>query len=89
MKTKAITFIATVLALGCVGTAAMAAAGLPDPSSNDNTIPVPSADQPSDPSAADNPAARVPTTENGFEIRSEGYGIGTSGQGYDQYQSED
>lgn len=89
MKTKAIAFVATVLAFGCVGSAAMAAGGLPDPSSNANTIPVPSADQPSDPTAADNPAARVPTTENAYEVRRESYGIGTSGEGYNPSQQED
>lgn len=83
MKTKAICAVAAVLALGCVGTAALAADGLPDdPNSDANTIPHPQATEPSDPSANDNPAARVPTTEDeGYQVRREGRGRGTSGQG--------
>jgi len=83
MKTKAICAIAAVLALGCVGTAALAADGLPDdPNSDANTIPHPQATEPADPSANDSPSARVPTTEDeGYQMRREGYGRGTSGQG--------
>ncbi len=85
MKTKTISAMAAVLALGCFGTAALAADdGLPDdPNSNANTIPGPDATTPSDPAADDNPAARVPTTEpeSGYELRKEGSGRGTSGEG--------
>lgn len=84
MKTKAISAVAALLALGCFGTAALAADGLPDnPNSNATTIPGPDATTPSDPSADDNPAARVPTTEpeSGYSMRREGYGRGTSGEG--------
>ena len=84
MKIKTISAMAAVLALGCFGTAALAADGLPDdPNSNATTIPGPDATTPSDPSADDNPAARVPTTdpESGYELRKEGSGRGTSGEG--------
>jgi hypothetical protein len=85
MKLKTISAVVAVLALGCFGTAALAADdGLPDdPNSNANTIPGPDATTPSDPAADDNPAARVPTTEDesGYQIRKEGSGRGTSGEG--------
>ena len=84
MKTKAISAVAAVLALGCFGTAALAADGLPDdPNSNATTIPDPDATTPSDPAADDNPAARVPTTddESGYQVQKEGSGRGTSGEG--------
>jgi len=84
MKTKAISAVAAVLALGCFGTAALAADGLPDdPNSNATTIPGPDATTPSDPAADDNPAARVPTTddESGYQVQKEGSGRGTSGEG--------
>lgn len=83
MKTKAISVVAAVLALGCMGTATFAADGLPDdPNSNANTIPGPDATQPSDPAANDDPAARVPTDqdESGYSVRREGSGRGTSGE---------
>lgn len=91
MQTKAISAVAAVLALGCVGSAAMAADGLPDdPNSNATTIPGPNAVEPSDPSANDNPAARVPTTEDeNYQVRREGYGRGTSGQGMGKENPED
>jgi hypothetical protein len=84
MKTKTISAVAAVIALGCFGTAALAADGLPDdPNSNQNTIPGPDATAPSDPSADDSPTARVPTTRDEptgqYEMRREGYGRGTSG----------
>ena len=84
MKTKAISAVAAVLALGCFGTAALAADGLPDdPNSNATTIPGPDATTPSDPAAEDNPAARVPTTqdESGYRVQQEGSGRATSGEG--------
>jgi hypothetical protein len=84
MKTKAISAVAAVLALGCFCTAALAADGLPDdPNSNATTIPGPDATTPSDPAADDNPAARVPTTEDesGYRVQREGSGRGTSGEG--------
>jgi hypothetical protein len=85
MKTKTISALAAVLALGCFGTAALAADdGLPDdPNSNANTIPGPDATTPSDPAADDNPAARVPTTEpeSGYRLEKEGSSKGTSGEG--------
>lgn len=82
MKAKAISVVAAVLAFGCVGTTAMAADGLPDdPNSNATTIPAPDATEPSDPAANDNPAARVPTTEDqNYQMRREGSSRGTSGQ---------
>jgi hypothetical protein len=84
MKTKAISAVAAVLALGCLGTGALAADGLPDdPNSNATTVPGPDATTPSDPAADDNPAARVPTTEDesGYRVQKEGSGRGTSGEG--------
>lgn len=84
MTSKAISAAAAMLALGFVGTAALAQDdGLPDnPNSNANTIPAPDAATPSDPAADDNPAARVPTTENeGYQVRKEGSSKGTSGEG--------
>jgi hypothetical protein len=82
MKTKAISAVAAVLALGCFGTAALAADGLPDdPNSNANTIPGPDATTPSDPAADDNPSARVPTTDDDYQMRREGQQRGTSGEG--------
>ena len=64
MKSTTISALAAVLALGCFGTAAMAADGLPlNPMSQATTIPGPNAQTPSDPAANDNPAARVPTTK--------------------------
>jgi hypothetical protein len=84
MKSKTISALAAVLALGCFGTAALAADGLPDdPNSNATTIPGPDATTPSDPSADDSPGARVPTTdpERGYRMEKEGYGRGTSGEG--------
>jgi hypothetical protein len=84
MKSKTISALAAVLALGCFGTAALAADGLPDnPNSNATTIPGPDATTPSDPAADDNPAARVPTTdpEPGYRTEKEGSGRGTSGEG--------
>ena len=71
MNNKTISAVAAVLALGCFGTAALAADGLPDdPNSNATTIPGPDATTPSDPAADDNPAARVPTTEDesGYQV---------------------
>jgi hypothetical protein len=89
MKMKAIAAAAALLALGVMTNAAVAADdGLPDdPMSNENTIPGPETDTPSDPAAADNPAARVPTSPPGtgqYEMRKEGSGRGTSGQDYEQ-----
>jgi len=83
MKTTAISAVAAALSLAYAGTAALAADGLPDnPNSSSNTIPAPDATTPSDPSANDNPGARVPTDEDrNYQMRREGYGRGTSGQG--------
>ncbi len=91
MKTKAICAVAAVLALGCVGSTAFAADGLPDdPNSDATTIPGPQATEPSDPAANDNPAARVPTTEDeGYQVRREGYGRGTSGEGMGRENKEE
>jgi len=87
MKTKAITAAAALLALGLMTNSGLAQDGFPDdPMSNQNTIPAPDTDVPTDPSANDNPAARVPTSPPGtgqYELRQEGYGKGTSGQDYD------
>jgi hypothetical protein len=88
MKTKAIAAAAALLALGLMTNAGLAQDGLPDdPMSNENTIPAPEADVPTDPAADDNPAARVPTSPPGtgqYELRKEGSGRGTSGQNSDQ-----
>ena len=82
MKSKIISGLAAVLALGCFGTAALAADGLPDdPTSNATTIPGPDAMTPSDPAANDNPAARVPTTKADYQVGKEGYGRSTHGEG--------
>jgi hypothetical protein len=92
MRTNTISALAAVLALSCFGTAALAQDdGLPDnPNSNANTIPGPDATTPSDPAADDNPAARVPTTENeGYEMRREGSGRGTSGEGMRKEEQDD
>ena len=76
MRTKTISALAAVFALGCFGTAALAADdGLPDnPNSDANVIPGPDATTPTDPSANDNPAARGPTDEDesGYSVRREG-----------------
>lgn len=88
MRTKTISALAAVFALGCFGTAALAADdGLPDnPNSDANVIPGPDATTPTDPSANDNPAARVPTDEDdsGYSVRREGLSRGTSGEDKDQ-----
>jgi len=81
MRTKTITVMAAVLALGGFGTAALAQDGLPDdPNSTANTIPAPATSTPSDPAANDNPAARVPTSRDGYEVIREGYSVGTSAE---------
>jgi hypothetical protein len=92
MKMKAITAAAALLVLGWAATPGFAADangdGLPDdPMSNENTIPGPETDNPTDPAADDSPAARVPTSPPGtgqYEMRKEGSGRGTSGQDYEQ-----
>jgi hypothetical protein len=66
MKIKAIAAAAALLVLGWTATPGFAVDanddGLPDdPMSNENTIPGPETDTPSDPAADDSPAARVPT----------------------------
>jgi hypothetical protein len=89
MRTKTISAVTALLALGCIGTAAWAQDGLPDdPNSNSNTIPEPDATTPSDPAANDNPAARVPATEDetGYSVRREGSSRGTSGENMDRDQ---
>jgi hypothetical protein len=91
MRTRTIAALAAVLALGCSGAPALAQDdGLPDnPNSNANTIPGPDATTPSDPAADDDPAARVPTTENeGYEVRREGSSRGTSGEGMEKEQPD-
>lgn len=86
MKTKAIATAAALLALGVMTNAGLAQEGLPDdPMSNENTIPAPDSDVPTDPSANDDPAARAPTSPPGtgqYEYGREGAGRGTSGQDY-------
>ena len=90
MKTKAIAAVAALLALGLTSGIGYAQEGMPDdPMSNENTIPAPDSDVPTDPAANDNPAARVPTSPPGtgqYELKKEGYSKGTSGQDYDQDQ---
>jgi len=90
MKTKSLSAIAAVLALGCVSTAALAQDGFADdPNSNANTIPAPDASTPSDPAANDNPAARVPTTDDApLEMRREGSSRGTSGSADGGYETD-
>lgn len=85
MKAKAITAAAALLALGLLTNTAFAQGdGLPDdPNSNQNTIPAPETDEPTDPAANDNPAARVPTSPPGtgqYELRQQGSTRGTSGE---------
>lgn len=84
MKTKAITAVAALLALGLMTSSGFAQVGLPDdPMSNENTIPAPETGVPSDPAADDNPAARIPTSPPGtgqYELKTEGYNKGTSGE---------
>jgi hypothetical protein len=87
MKTKAITAAAALLALGLMTNTGFAQEGLPDdPMSNQNTIPAPESDVPTDPAADDTPSARIPTSPPGtgqYELKKEGYGKGTAGQDYD------
>lgn len=85
MKTKATAAVAALLALGLMTSSRIAADdGIPDdPTSNQNTIPAPEADNPTDPAAGDNPAARVPTSPPGtgeWDMQTEGSSRGTSGQ---------
>jgi len=93
MKTKVIAAAAALLALGLTTSAGFAQDGLPDdPSSNANTVPAPLTDTPSDPAANDSPAARVPTSPPGtgqYEMKKEGQGQGTSGQDYQDQDSDD
>jgi hypothetical protein len=92
MKRKVIAAAAALLALGWIATPGFAVDndgdGLPDdPMSNENTIPAPETDNPTDPAADDNPAARVPTSPPGtgqYEIRKEGGARGTAGKDYEQ-----
>jgi hypothetical protein len=84
MKTKATAAVAALLALGLMTSSGFADDGIPDdPTSNQNTIPAPEADNPTDPAAGDNPAARVPTSPPGtgeWDMQTEGSSRGTSGQ---------
>lgn len=87
MKSKAIAAAAALFALGLTTNPGFAQEGMPDdPMSNENTIPAPDSDVPTDPAANDDPAARVPTSPPGtgqYELKQEGYQKGTSGQDYD------
>lgn len=93
MKTKAMAAAAALLALGLMTQSAVAQDGMPDdPTSNENTIPAPDTDGPTDPAANDNPAARVPTSPPGtgqYEIQRQGEGRATSGEYHsgDDYQN--
>lgn len=84
MKTKATAAVAALLALGLMTSSGFADDGIPDdPTSNENMIPTPEADNPTDPAAGDNPAARVPTSPPGtgeWDMQTEGSSRGTSGQ---------
>jgi len=84
MRTKAIAVAGALVALGLLTTPGFAQAGLPDdPMSNENTIPAPDSDVPTDPAADDTPAARVPTSPPGteqYQIEKEGSSKGTSGE---------
>jgi hypothetical protein len=87
MRTRTISALAAILALGTFGTSALAQDdGLPDnPNSDANVIPGPDATTPTDPSANDNPAARVPTTDDdAYSVGREGSSRGTAGEGQDQ-----
>ena len=68
MKTKTIAAVWALLSLGVIAAPAFAEdnpTGLPDnPNTVENVIPGPNATNPTDPSAADSAAARVPTTRN-------------------------
>jgi hypothetical protein len=90
MRTKAIAAVAALLALGLTTGIGYAQEGMPDdPMSNENTIPAPDSDVPTDPAANDDPAARIPTSPPGtgqYELKKEGSGKGTSGQDYEQDQ---
>lgn len=81
---KFATFTASIIAASFATTAAFAQAGVPtDPTSDKNKIPAPSIENPGDPAAADNPAARVPTAPEGTyspdELGASGAGAGTAG----------
>jgi len=85
MKTKVMAAAAALLALGLMTNSGFAQDGMPDdPMSNENTIPAPDSDVPTDPAANDNPGARVPTSPPGtsgqYEIQTEGEGRATSGE---------
>lgn len=92
MKTKAITAAAALLALGLMTGSGFAQQGLPDdPMSNENTIPAPDADVPTNPSANDDPAARIPTSPPGtgqYELKREGSSRPTSGQDDDSSDND-
>jgi len=70
---KAIAIMFSLVALGATAAPGFAddnPTGFPDnPMTTENVIPGPNATNPSDPSAADNAAARVPTTEDEADYR--------------------
>lgn len=84
MKTKAMAAAAALLSLGLMTTSGLAQDGMPDdPTSNENTIPAPESDVPTDPAANDSAGARVPTSPPGtgqYDIYREGEGKATSGE---------
>lgn len=75
MKRLTLPLIAAMAALGSTAALAQSPAGSPaDPNSTQNRQPGPSAGQPSDPAAGQNPAARSPTAPSGT---GSDYGSGT------------
>ena len=54
-----------------------------DPNTNQNQQPAPGVDNPADPAAGANPAAREPTSPPGTGSASEGMSSGESGAGYE------
>jgi hypothetical protein len=79
--------LAATLALAALAAGPAAAQGTDtDPNSSENVIPAPSADNPSDPAAGSNPAAREPTapgTSSDPNLGASGAGEGTAGQAVD------
>lgn len=75
---------ALAIAFGATGALAQSTGGSPaDPNTNQNQQPGPGVDNPADPAAGSNPAAREPTSPPGTGSASEGAGAGESGAGPD------
>ena len=75
---------ALAVSLGATSAMAQSTGGSPsDPTTNQNQQPGPSVDNPTDPAAGSDPAARVPTSPPGTGSASEGMGTGESGSGFE------